>query len=67
MATEAQIIQAIDTWTQARQILNTLRSERQLKQSQRDDIVTRISDLAPLINNAQSAVDIAQQQLKALL
>jgi hypothetical protein len=67
MATEAEILSAIQTWQASRSELLRLKDERDRMVTARQQIVVTLDSLATDIQRVQAEIDVAKANLKALL
>jgi hypothetical protein len=67
MATEAEILSAIQTWQASRSELLRLKDERDRMVTARQQIVVTLDSLATDILRVQGEIDVAKVALKALL
>jgi hypothetical protein len=67
MATEAEILSAIQTWQASRSELIRLKDERDRMVTARQQIVVTLDSLATDIQRVQGEIDVAKAALKALL
>jgi FtsZ-binding cell division protein ZapB len=67
MATEAEILGAIQTWQASRNELVRLKEERDRMVTARQQIVVTLDSLATDIQRVQAEIDVAKANLKALL
>jgi hypothetical protein len=67
MATEAEILGAIQTWQASRNELVRLKDERDRMVTARQQIVVTLDTLATDIQRVQADIDAAKAALKALL
>ncbi len=67
MATEAEILSAIQTWQASRIELVRLKDERDRMVTARQQIVVTLDSLATDIQRVQAEIDVAKAALKALL
>jgi hypothetical protein len=67
MATEAEILGAIQTWQASRNELVRLKDERDRMVTARQQIVVTLDSLATDIQRVQAEIDVAKANLKALL
>jgi hypothetical protein len=67
MATEAEILGAIQSWQASRSELIRLKDERDRMVTARQQIVVTLDSLATDIQRVQAEIDVAKAALKALL